>query len=108
MPRRKAVNANVLEKLVQQKEQPSKNFQEASIDFLKHCRIKGLSPDTVVFYDKELKGLFRAFIELDVPMRDVRILKTQDVENWVEFMLDNKRAVSSINARMRAGRTFLN
>jgi integrase/recombinase XerD len=108
MSRRKSVSVNVLEKLVQKQEQPSRDFQKATEEFLKHCKIKGLSPDTVKFYDKELKGLSRALVEIEVLLKDVRNLKTDDIENWVEYMLENNRAVSSINARMRAGRTFMN
>lgn len=109
MTRRKGTTSvKVLEKLVQQKEQPSKSFLEASEEFFKHCKIKGLTPDTIRFYQKELKGFSRALVEIDVPLKDVKAIKTQDVENWVEFMLEQKRAISSINARMRAGRTFMN
>jgi len=108
MTRRKAVNTNVLESLIQKQEQPLRDFNQAAEEFFKHCRIKGLSPDTVKFYQKELKGLFRALIDIEIPLNNIRILKTRDVENWVEFMLEHNRAVSSINARMRAGRTFFN
>lgn len=108
MSRRKTVSTNVLEKLIKKQEQPIKDFQQASEEFFKHCRIKGLSPDTVLFYQKELKGLFRAWAEINVSLNDVRILTTQDLENWVEYMLDHNRAISSINARLRAGRTFMN
>lgn len=108
MSRRKSVSVNVLEKLVQQQEQSSRDFQKASEEFLKHCRIKGLSPDTVKFYDKELRGLSRALVEKEVSLLDVRSLETNVIESWVDYMLENNRAVSSINARMRAGRTFMN
>ncbi|UTE77219.1 hypothetical protein [Rossellomorea sp. KS-H15a] len=74
----------------------------------KHCTIKGLSSDSVKFYDKESKGLFRAFHELEVSMATVRTNKTEEVENWIEYMLKNIRATSSINAYMRAGITFFN
>ncbi|ARK24161.1 hypothetical protein SporoP37_05320 [Sporosarcina sp. P37] len=108
MSRRKSVSANVLEKLVQRQEITSQDFQKASEEFFKHCKIKGLSPDTVKFYTKELKGLSRAFADMEVLMDDVRTIKANDIENWIEYMLEHKRAVSSINARMRAGRTFMN
>ncbi|MBT2727490.1 tyrosine-type recombinase/integrase [Bacillus sp. ISL-75] len=101
-------SVKVLEQIIQKQEKPSKSFLEASEEFFKHCRIKGLSPDTVKFYQKELKGLFRAMIEINIPLRDMKTMKTGDVESWVEFMLEQNRAVSSINARMRAGRTFMN
>ncbi|MGD7025176.1 tyrosine-type recombinase/integrase [Rossellomorea vietnamensis] len=109
MARRKAATSTkVLNKLAPKKEQTSKDFQTVSKEFLRHCTIKGLSPDTVKFYDKELKGLFRAFHELEVSLATVRAIETEDVENWIEYMLKNNRATSSINARMRAGRTFFN
>lgn len=108
MSRKKSVSTNVLEKLVQQREITSRDFQKASEEFFKHCKIKGLSPDTVKFYIKELKGLTRAFADMGVCLDDVRAIRASDIENWIEYMLEYKRAVSSINARMRAGRTFLN
>jgi integrase/recombinase XerD len=108
MARRKEVSVKTLEKLGNgTKEKPSKSFQKASEEFLRHCKIKGLSPESVKFYDKELKGLFRALVELGINTSDIRMIKTLDIENWIEFMLENKRAISSINARMRAGRTFM-
>ncbi|WP_303966475.1 tyrosine-type recombinase/integrase [Sporosarcina ureae] len=108
MSRRKSVSTNVLEKLVQREEKTSQDFQKASEEFFKHCKIKGLSPDTVKFYNKELKGLTRAFADMEVLMDDVRTIKADDIENWIEYMMERNRAVSSINARMRAGRTFMN
>lgn len=106
--RRTTVNTKVLEKLIQLKEQPSISFQKASQEFFKYCRIKGLSPDTVQFYQKELKGLSSALVDMDVPLIDIRAITTQEIENWVEYMLERNRAVSSTNARLRAGRTFMN
>jgi integrase/recombinase XerD len=108
MARRKGTTSvQVVEKLVKQ-EQHVKDFFEATVEFLKHCTIKGLSPYTVKFYDKELKGLSRALVDMEVSLSDIRTLTTRDIEDWVEHMLNLKRAVSSINARLRAGRTFMN
>jgi integrase/recombinase XerD len=109
MARRKAATSTrVLNTLVSKKEQESIESQTASKEFLRHCTIKGLSPDTVKFYDKVHKGLFRAFHESEVSLTDVNAMQTECVENWVKFMFKNNRAVSSINDRMRAGRTFFN
>jgi integrase/recombinase XerD len=109
MARRKGTTSvDVLEKLIQHDEAPSKGFLEAKEEFFRHCKIKGLSPDTVKFYEKELKGLFRVLVELEVPLLDIRTVRTKDIEKWVEYMLEKKRAVNSINARLRAGRTFFN
>lgn len=85
-----------------------RDFFGAKEEFLKHCTIKGLSRDSVKFYQKELKGLSRALVDLEVSLSDVRTITVSDIENCVEFMLKNNRAVSSINVRLRAGRTFFN
>jgi integrase/recombinase XerD len=109
MSRRKGTTSiDVLGKLIQQREELSKGYLEAKEEFFRHCKIKGLSPDTVKFYEKELKGLFRVLVELEVPLLDIRTVGTNDIEKWVEYMLEKKRAVNSINARLRAGRTFFN
>ncbi|MFU8691622.1 tyrosine-type recombinase/integrase [Rossellomorea sp. FS2] len=109
MARRKAATSTkVLNKLTLKKEKVVSDFETASKEFLRHCTIKGLSPDTVKFYDKELKGLLRAFHELEVSLDEVRTIKAEDIEKWIEYMLKDNRAISSINARMRAGRTFFN
>lgn len=108
MARRKATTSTkVLNALVPKKEKASRDIQSVSKEFLRHCTIKGLSPDTVKFYEKELKGLLKALHELDVSLDDVRAGQTEDVENWVEYMLKNNRAVSSINARKGVGRTYI-
>jgi integrase/recombinase XerD len=109
MARRKATTSTkVLNALVPKREQASRDIQSVAKEFLRYCTLKGLSPDTVKFYEKELKGLLKALRELEVSLDDVRAMQTEDVENWVEYMLKNNRAASSINARMRAGRTFFN
>lgn len=92
MSRRKgSVSVQVLETLVG-KDQHVKNFSETTEEFLKHCTIKGLSPDSVKFYQKELKGLSRAFVDMEVSLSDVRTITIRDIENWVEYMLELNRA----------------
>ncbi|MEK5104350.1 tyrosine-type recombinase/integrase [Cytobacillus sp. FSL M8-0252] len=81
-------------------------MQNAITEFLKHCRIKGLSSHTEKFYDKELKQIKRAFTEIDVPLSDIRKIKTSDIEDFIEYQQSLNRAVSPINSRLRAGRTF--
>jgi integrase/recombinase XerD len=109
MSRRKSITSEkVLVKLQKQQENPKKNFFDASEEFLKQCKIKGLSPDTLHFYQKELKGLSRALVELGVSLENVRKINTQQIENWIVYMQEKRRAISSINARIRAGRTMMN
>jgi len=84
------------------------NFKDAQIEFLKHCRIKGLSPDTVKFYDKELKQTMRSFADIEVPIVDIRKIKTSHVESFIEYQQSLGRATNTINSRLRAARTFFN
>lgn len=86
----------------------SSNYADAFLDFLKHCRIKGLSPDTVKYYDKELKQTMRGFAEIEVPLDDICKINTTHIENFIVHQQSLNRAVSTINSRLRAGRTFFN
>ncbi|WP_026575964.1 tyrosine-type recombinase/integrase [Bacillus sp. UNC438CL73TsuS30] len=110
MRRRKGVT-NQLAQQLDTISKPSKkkiNYHEAATEFLKHCRIKGLSSETIKFYQKELKQTVRAFVEIDAPIIDVRKLNTSHIEKFIEYLQDLGRAVNTINARLRAGRTFFN
>jgi integrase/recombinase XerD len=89
-------------------ETQTSNFQNAVKEFLRHCRIKGLSPHTIKFYDKELKQTGRAFAEINAPLSNIRKVKMSHIEQFVEHQQDLGRAVNTINARLRAGRTFFN
>ena len=99
--------AKSLETTIEQIEHSS-SFQKATLEFLKHCRIKGLSSETTKFYQKELKQISRAFAEISVPLSDVRKIKTVHIENFIEYQQELGRAVNTINSRIRAGRTFFN
>ncbi|MED4228662.1 tyrosine-type recombinase/integrase [Neobacillus cucumis] len=90
------------------KELPVTNYQNAVKEFLRHCRIKGLSPETVKFYDKELKQTGRAFAEINTPLSDIRKIKTAQIESFIEQQQSLNRAINTINSRLRAGRTFFN
>lgn len=108
--RRKAVKNIEVMQLVSTYSEEIKisNYSNAQIEFLKHCRIKGLSPDTVKFYDKELKQTGRSLAEIEAPLSDVRRINTTHIENFIEHQQYLGRAINTINARLRAGRTFFN
>ncbi len=84
------------------------SFRKTTAEFLKHCRIKGLAPDTVKFYDKELKQIGRTFTETNAPISDVDKITFNHIEKFIEYQLANGMAASTINSRLRAGRTFFN
>ncbi|WP_066314513.1 tyrosine-type recombinase/integrase [Bacillus sp. FJAT-29814] len=110
MKRRSTVTNSLAQKLettLEEIEQTS-SFQKATTEFFKHCRIKGLSSETVKFYQKELKQIGRAFAEISVPLSDVRKINTVHIENFIEYQQEQGRAINTINSRLRAGRTFFN
>jgi integrase/recombinase XerD len=86
----------------------SSSFHQATTEFFKHCRIKGLSSETTKFYQKELKMIGRTLSEISVPLSDVRKIKTVHIESFIEYQQELGRAINTINSRLRAGRTFFN
>lgn len=97
-----------LQTISRNKKQQATQFWEAADQFLRHCTIKGLSADTIKFYEKELRQTVRAFADLSTPLDDVRKIQTKHIEKFIEHQQDLGRAVSTINSRLRAGRTFFN
>ncbi|USK69893.1 tyrosine-type recombinase/integrase [Peribacillus asahii] len=83
-----------------------KPYHEAVAEFIKHCQIKGLSSHTIDFYVKELKQTRRAFAEIDAPLHNLRQFQTHHIEQLIEHHQALGRAVSTINSRLRASRTF--
>jgi integrase/recombinase XerD len=105
--RSKQVSVNV-DRLVKADTSRTPSYREAVELFLKHCGIKGLAPDTVKFYAKELKQLGRALADVDAPIMDIGKLNAGHIEAFIEHQQALNRAVSTINSRIRAGRTFFN
>lgn len=111
MRRRKGVTnplARALETIPTTTQNNSVTFHDAVNEFFAHCRIKGLSSETVKFYQKELKQTVRAYVDIDIPVTDIRKINTNHIERFIEYQQNLGRAVSTINARLRAGRTFFN
>lgn len=82
------------------------NFDQAAKEFIRQCRIKGLAPATISYYIKELKQTRRSFAEIDVPLSNLRKIQTSHIEKFIEHQQEIGRAASTINSRIRAGRTF--
>lgn len=111
MKRRKSVtNSSAIQALetIVEESHSIISFSTASAEFLKHCRIKGLSTETVKFYEKELKQTGRALAEIEAPVINLRKMQTTHIENFIEYQQSLGRAINTINARLRAGRTFFN
>lgn len=111
MARSKAITSAKAKKALEsisEKSSQIMTFRKSTTQFLKHSRIKGLSHDTVLFYEKELKQIGRAFSDINVPLSDVNKVTTEHIEKFIEYQLNLGRAVNTINTRIRAGRTFFN
>ncbi len=85
--------------------QPLKYWDVAE-SFYKHSRLKGLSPDTLRYYEKELKQNGRAFTELSAPVENIRLMTAEHIEQLIEYYQRIHRAPRTINSRLRALRTF--
>lgn len=111
LQRRKSVTNQLTQRTLDiiSKPTPKKaNFHDVTSEFLKHCRIKNLSTETLKFYQKELKQTARAFAEIGVPITDIRKVNTSHIEKFIEYQQDLGRAVNTINSRLRAGSAFFN
>ncbi|MFD0827082.1 tyrosine-type recombinase/integrase [Neobacillus sp. M.A.Huq-85] len=104
MKRRKSVSTVLTVKVTR----TLSSFRDTTAEFLKHCRIKGLSSHTVKFYEKELKQIRRGFAEIDAPLSDIRKIEAHHIEQFIEYQQGLGRAVNTINSRLRAGRTYFN
>ncbi|MBM7585999.1 site-specific recombinase XerD [Bacillus pakistanensis] len=106
MKRRNMVrNIDIIEDL---QGEETRSYEQAFHDFLKHCKIKGLSHDTILFYEKELKQISKVFLQLNTPLDNVKMIKKHYIEKFIENQLELNRAISTINSRLRAGRIFFN
>lgn len=111
LKRRKSVtNTSAIQALekISQDTLPIISYKEATEEFLKHCKIKGLSSETIKFYDKELKQTGKSLFEVEAPMNDLRQMTVIHIENFIIHQQNLGRATNTINARLRAGRTFFN
>ncbi|MFD1926960.1 tyrosine-type recombinase/integrase [Sporosarcina siberiensis] len=114
MSKRKTINPALLAEINKaagrdkEVETPVVSFDEAVESFLNHGVIKGLSPDTVASYQKELKQLRRAFAELNVGLSDIRNLTTDDYTAFVMNQIEAGFARTTINTRLRSGKIFGN
>ncbi|WP_079515528.1 hypothetical protein [Rossellomorea marisflavi] len=67
------------------------SYREVVGKFLKHCGMKGLAPDTIKFYDKELKQFGRELVDVEAPIDDVRKLTGSHIEAFIEYQQSSCR-----------------
>ncbi|MGE6487737.1 tyrosine-type recombinase/integrase [Paenisporosarcina sp. NPDC076898] len=90
---------NVVEKI---------SFDQAVENFLDYCVIKGLSEWTIKSYAKELKQIRLSLVDSDADLTDIKKLTTEYFEKFIVNQVNIGRNRNTINARIRAAKTFFN
>jgi integrase/recombinase XerD len=69
--------------------------------FMKHCKLKNLSPQTMRYYAEDLK-----YFHACVPVRYVDAVSQDAFENFIVSELDAGKKITSLNSRIRGLRVF--
>ena len=70
--------------------------------FLKHCKLKNLSPYTTLYYEKNLDY----FLESEPQIKYVDEIDQEVIEDYIGKMMERGNRVTAINTRLRAVFTF--
>ena len=91
-----------MKRLTIQKGATNITVADATTEFMRHCKVKNLSPQTIRYYEGVLK-IFQVFLGADVSMQDV------DSDVIDSFILRQQECTSdvSVNTRLRGVRAFL-
>ncbi len=77
------------------------SFSEAEQLFMKHCKLKNLSPQTMRYYAEDLK-----YFHACVPVQYVDEVSQDVFENFIVSELDAGKKITSLNSRIRGLRVF--
>ena len=80
-----------------------KELSSAAEEFIRHCRLKNLSPHTIEYYSEDLKYFMKVS-----PVQYVDDITLLVVEDFVDHEMTKGNIVSAINTRIRGLRVFLN
>ena len=75
----------------------------AQTAFLKHCKLKNLSPYSILYYEKNLDY----FWEAEAQIKYVDEVDQEVIEDYIGKMMERGNRVTAINTRLRAVYTFL-
>ena len=90
-------------KLKQVDEISRKTVSYAFTAFMRHCKLKNLSPYSYLYYDKNIKFFF----EMNPEIKYVDDITTEVIEEFISKLMDRGNRVTAINARLRAVFVFL-
>ena len=80
-----------------------KELSSAVEEFLRHCRLKNLSPRTIEYYAENLRYFRRIS-----PVQYVEDITRLVVEDFVDHEMTKGNSTSAVNTRIRGLRVFLN
>ncbi len=80
-----------------------KELSGAVEEFIRHCRLKNLSPHTIEYYSEDLR-----YFQKVSPIRYVDEFTSQVMEDFVDHEMAKGNSISAINTRIRGLRVFLN
>jgi integrase/recombinase XerD len=80
-----------------------KELSSAVEEFIRHCRLKNLSPRTIEYYSEDLK-----YFQKVSPIRYVDEFTPLVMEDFVDHEMTKGNSISAINTRIRGLRVFLN
>ncbi|RSL28889.1 recombinase XerD [Salibacterium salarium] len=86
----------------------AEDFETSTHAFLRDCKIRNLSEESVKFYDKELRGVLRLLEAADADTHPQKIDAESIRNNIILAMMESGAKEGAINARLRGLRTFLN
>ena len=80
-----------------------KGVSDALDAFMRHCKLKNLSPYSVLYYEKNLKFFLDSLPEI----KYVDEINREIIEGFINSLMDRGNRVTAINARLRAVHVFL-
>ena len=72
-----------------------RTLEEAIQEFMRHCRLKNLSPRTQEYYGEDLNYLQRC-----VPVENIRDVTREVVEDFIEHEMAKGNRVTAVNTRL--------
>lgn len=107
--RKNVIDADLFEREVNIPKQLETDYDACLNDFIKRCKIRNLSEDTVKYYWQKLT-LFRDLLEQQRISTDPTKMSLEIIQNnIILYLMDNGNyKASSINALLRAVRAFYN
>lgn len=79
-----------------------KNVSSAQEEFLRHCRLRNLSPHTLEYYEENLN-----YVQRILKLTYADELTKEKVDELIDHELDKGNKVGAINTRIRGLRVFI-